>query len=158
VDHVIPFAQGGFTCLCNLQPLCRRHHRLKTFGGWDARFTGPAETTYPVGTVEWTSPTGQTAHDLPLDLPGSNGFTPPPARIVPENNPDADIDRRPGPPGPHPDMPDTRYPENADRQVRIRLRQDAWNRVRTWLEHLHPPTPPKKTKEDLWSRPEEPPF
>jgi hypothetical protein len=29
-DHVIPHAEGGPTCSCNIARLCRRHHRLKT--------------------------------------------------------------------------------------------------------------------------------
>ena len=29
-----PPRQGGATCTCQLAPLCRRHHRLKTHGGW----------------------------------------------------------------------------------------------------------------------------
>ncbi len=33
-DHTIPAARGGPTCPCNLAPLCRRHHRIKTHGGW----------------------------------------------------------------------------------------------------------------------------
>lgn len=39
LDHRVPFDhdhpdQGGPTCPCNLAPLCRRHHRLKTHAGW----------------------------------------------------------------------------------------------------------------------------
>ena len=39
-DHVVPFDPddpdaGGVTCpSCNLAPLCRHHHRLKTLAGW----------------------------------------------------------------------------------------------------------------------------
>lgn len=33
-DHVVPHARGGPTCTCNIAPLCRRHHRLKTHGSW----------------------------------------------------------------------------------------------------------------------------
>jgi hypothetical protein len=33
-DHVVPHDRGGPTCPCNLAPLCRRHHRVKTHGGW----------------------------------------------------------------------------------------------------------------------------
>ncbi len=29
-DHVVARARGGPTCSCNIAPLCRRHHRLKT--------------------------------------------------------------------------------------------------------------------------------
>ena len=50
-DHVIPHAEGGTTCSCNIARLCRRHHRLKTHTAW----------TYIVlerGRYLWTSPHG----------------------------------------------------------------------------------------------------
>ncbi len=63
-DHRIPHAQGGATCTCNIAPLCRSHHRLKTHGGWT--YTTPAPGTYL-----WSSPHGYTyqrdhhgTHDL----------------------------------------------------------------------------------------------
>jgi Domain of unknown function (DUF222)/HNH endonuclease len=57
LDHVTPFdhrrpERGGPTTAENLQPLCRRHHRLKTHGRWSVRHS---ET--PTITV-WTSPSG----------------------------------------------------------------------------------------------------
>jgi hypothetical protein len=33
-DHRVPRNRGGETCDCNIAPLCRRHHRLKTHAGW----------------------------------------------------------------------------------------------------------------------------
>jgi len=33
-DHTIPHNKAGPTCQCNLAALCRRHHRVKTHGGW----------------------------------------------------------------------------------------------------------------------------
>jgi hypothetical protein len=33
-DHRVDHDDGGATCTCNLTPLCRRHHRAKTTGGW----------------------------------------------------------------------------------------------------------------------------
>lgn len=33
-DHGVPHGEGGPTCGCNLTPLCRFHHRLKTHGAW----------------------------------------------------------------------------------------------------------------------------
>ncbi|RNM13032.1 HNH endonuclease signature motif containing protein, partial [Nocardioides pocheonensis] len=33
-DHVVPWEHGGPTSSDNLAALCRRHHRLKTHGGW----------------------------------------------------------------------------------------------------------------------------
>jgi hypothetical protein len=63
-DHITPHGLDGPTCSCNLAPLCRRHHRLKTHGRW--RYT-PVEP----GTYRWTSPHGYTYlrdHDGTLDL------------------------------------------------------------------------------------------
>ena len=54
-DHVIPHHQGGPTCTCNIAPLCRRHHRLKTHAGWTYRVLEP-------GSYLWTSPHGHTYH------------------------------------------------------------------------------------------------
>lgn len=34
LDHVVPFAAGGTSTLPNLQPLCRRHHLIKTHAAW----------------------------------------------------------------------------------------------------------------------------
>ncbi len=48
-DHVVPHAQGRATCTCQLAPLCRRHHRLKTHGGWTYTILEP-------GTYLWSSP------------------------------------------------------------------------------------------------------
>lgn len=44
-DHIKPFDAGGVTCpKCNLAPLCRHHHRLKTRAGW--RYWKLDPTTY----------------------------------------------------------------------------------------------------------------
>ena len=51
-DHTVPYARGGPTCPCNLAPLCRHHHRLKTHAGW--RYTA-----LEPGTYLWTDPHGQ---------------------------------------------------------------------------------------------------
>lgn len=61
IDHRIPFAGGGSTCPCNLQPLCRRHHLSKTFTGWSIR-PGSA------GSFNWTSPLGNIYTDDPEHL------------------------------------------------------------------------------------------
>ena len=52
VDHTIPHPAGP-TQASNLKCLCRRHHLLKTFWGWQ-------DHQSPDGTVEWKSPTGRT--------------------------------------------------------------------------------------------------
>jgi len=52
LDHVIPWPLGP-TATDNLAPLCRSHHRAKTFGGWTYRVITP-------GTYAWRSPHGYT--------------------------------------------------------------------------------------------------
>jgi hypothetical protein len=41
LDHTRPYPAGR-TCSCNLQPLCRRHHRLKTTGHYTVTPADPA--------------------------------------------------------------------------------------------------------------------
>ncbi len=59
LDHTQPYVSGadggppGQTRLSNLAPLCRTHHRGKTFTRWRYR-------RLPDGAYEWTSPTGHT--------------------------------------------------------------------------------------------------
>ncbi len=61
IDHNIP-APRGDTSAANCCCLCRRHHRLKTFGGWTVQLT-------PDGTCLWTSPCGrQFVSDPPPQL------------------------------------------------------------------------------------------
>ncbi len=50
-DHLIPWPDGP-TCACNLIPLCRYHHRLKTHTRWRA-------VLHPDRHITWTSPTGR---------------------------------------------------------------------------------------------------
>ena len=50
-DHRVPYAQVRHSCSCNAAPLCRRHHRAKTHGGW-------TYTALERGTYVWTSPHG----------------------------------------------------------------------------------------------------
>ncbi|MGB0101154.1 MAG: HNH endonuclease signature motif containing protein [Nocardioides sp.] len=54
LDHRTPYPAGA-TTTSNLYPLCRRHHRLKTTGGWHYQ---PLNQSL----IEWTSPTGLTHH------------------------------------------------------------------------------------------------
>jgi hypothetical protein len=59
VDHVVAHCEGGPTDCDNLCCLCRRHHRLKTFGrGWSFVLT-------PEGALVVTSPSGITRIDRP---------------------------------------------------------------------------------------------
>ena len=50
-DHRVPYARVKHSCSCNLAPLCRRHHRAKTHGGW-------TYTALERGSYVWTSPHG----------------------------------------------------------------------------------------------------
>ncbi len=65
IDHRVPFRpgepDGGPTCPCNLQVLCRTHHINKTFTTWTI-------TPHPDGTLTWTSPLGPSADDA-IELP-----------------------------------------------------------------------------------------
>ncbi|GAB2772971.1 hypothetical protein GCM10027020_27810 [Nocardioides salsibiostraticola] len=49
LDHICPFRESGVTCECNLAPLCRHHHQLKTHAGWRYRVVEP-------GIYRWTDP------------------------------------------------------------------------------------------------------
>lgn len=53
LDHVTPHGGGGPTATDNVAPLCRRHHRLKTHGGWTYTVIDP-------GAYAWRSPHGLT--------------------------------------------------------------------------------------------------
>jgi len=51
-DHIVSYRKdgtGGRTCTCQLAPLCRHHHRHKTFAGWSYRILEP-------GSYLWSSP------------------------------------------------------------------------------------------------------
>lgn len=53
IDHTIAFEQGGVTCECNLEALCRRHHQTKQAPGWQLTQPRP-------GILVWTAPHGRT--------------------------------------------------------------------------------------------------
>ena len=52
IGHTRAYDQDGWTCECNLAPLCRRHHRAKQAHGW--RLTQPQP-----GVLIWTTPSGR---------------------------------------------------------------------------------------------------
>jgi hypothetical protein len=56
-DHIQPHTRGGPTCTCNLAPLCRPHHRLKTHGHAGTFWT---YTMLEPGSYLWASPHGLT--------------------------------------------------------------------------------------------------
>jgi Domain of unknown function (DUF222) len=51
-DHGSPYDKGGDTSSCNCHSVCRRHHILKTTGGWTLECHGE-------GSLTWISPGGQ---------------------------------------------------------------------------------------------------
>ena len=52
IDHAAPWEEGGVTSHTNMGALCRRHHQMKTHGGWRLE-------SYPDGSCEWSSPAGK---------------------------------------------------------------------------------------------------
>jgi hypothetical protein len=58
-DHTVPYPDGP-TCECNLNPKCRRHHRVKQAPGWRVSQPSPdtAEWVTPAGRVHTVKPTG----------------------------------------------------------------------------------------------------
>lgn len=66
-DHTTPYHHGGPTCTCQLVPLCRTHHRAKTFTPWRYQTLGPPGHylwTSPHGYQHTVTPTGTTDHSL----------------------------------------------------------------------------------------------
>ncbi len=68
LDHVVPFNRtdptaGGTTTEDNLAALCRKHHRFKTFNGWNYHLQpdGTLTITTPDGHVMTTRPAGPLA-------------------------------------------------------------------------------------------------
>jgi hypothetical protein len=57
LDHTVPYPDGP-TDECNLNPKCRRHHRVKQAPGWQATQPTPGATT-------WTTPSGRTHSTAP---------------------------------------------------------------------------------------------
>ncbi|WP_330864948.1 HNH endonuclease signature motif containing protein [Nocardioides sp.] len=76
-DHRVPRERGGETCDCNIAPLCRRHHRLKTHAGWRYTLVEP-------GVWLWSDPHGQ---QFVRDATGTLDVTPP-DRPVNRRSPD----------------------------------------------------------------------
>jgi Domain of unknown function (DUF222) len=109
IDHTIAYPAGP-TQASNLKCLCRKHHLLKTFWGWQDR-------QHPDGTVTWTAPHGQTYSTHP----GSRILFP-------------DL-CRPTAPVVHSDIPATATPGRAlamprRKQTRVHNRAEAINSER----------------------------
>ena len=71
-DHITAHADGGTTCTCNIAPLCRGHHRLKTHGGWTYTKLDPTTYLWQAPTATPTSAT-TTAPSTPPDHPTPDG-------------------------------------------------------------------------------------
>jgi len=92
LDHTRPWPTGP-TCSCNLTPLCRKHHGLKTHGRIAVETS--TDPTDPPGTLRWRLPSGRE-------------YTTSPPRMIMEGvqpTPSAGRAPDPGPttPGPAPD-------------------------------------------------------
>ncbi|HWJ09586.1 MAG TPA: HNH endonuclease signature motif containing protein, partial [Nocardioides sp.] len=74
LDHQTPHDKGGPTCPCNLVPLCRRHHRAKTFSLW-------RDVTIQPGHYLWISPNDRHFHVGPE---GTRSLDPP-RRLDPDD-------------------------------------------------------------------------
>lgn len=87
VDHVRAWADGGATEACNLQCLCRKHHRLKHEAGWQPvrEPDGSVRWRSPVGLTYWTRPE-ETWPRLPSPPPAAPSAAP--ARAAPSGYPD----------------------------------------------------------------------
>ena len=96
-DHRVPYAMVRHSCSCNAAPLCRRHHRAKTHGGW-------TYTALERGTYVWTSPHGyQYLRDHHGTLDVSRDRHPPAAPAGPLHPPPRTTDSTaPNPAGPPP--------------------------------------------------------
>ncbi|MGH3491528.1 MAG: pentapeptide repeat-containing protein [Actinopolymorphaceae bacterium] len=64
LDHVVEHRLGGPSCMCNLAPLCRRHHRAKHEGSWYWTQNQPGHLTAQ-------SPLGHTYTIQPEPPPGT---------------------------------------------------------------------------------------
>jgi hypothetical protein len=73
IDHATPYDSGGRTDSCNLGPLCKHHHEMKTAGYWHIT------TSARDGSCTWRSPLGRIYQHEPPDLiPPGPPHDPPP--------------------------------------------------------------------------------
>ncbi len=72
IDHAKPYDAGGLTDTCNLGPLCKHHHEMKTAGYW--HITASARN----GSCTWRSPLGRIYQHTPPDLIPPPPDDPPP--------------------------------------------------------------------------------
>lgn len=62
VDHALPWEGGGSTNRANLGALCKRHHQVKSLGGWEI------SSSDENGGCTWMSPTGNVYVHEPVSL------------------------------------------------------------------------------------------
>ena len=72
IDHASPYDAGGHTDTCNLGPLCKHHHEMKTSVYW--HITASARD----GSCTWRSPLGRIYQHTPPDLIPPPPDDPPP--------------------------------------------------------------------------------
>ena len=124
LDHIVPYVppdEGGppgQTNPQNLAPLCRRHHRAKTFTGWTYQRDRD-------GTYTWTSPHGRTC------TVGPDGTTRTTLRARPHPTPRTEPRR-------------TRSPPDADARAPMRARSARASPVLGWQSGVmaDSPAPP----------------
>ena len=146
IDHTIAYHAGGLTHASNLKLLCRPHHLLKTFWVGDP---GWRDRQLPDGTVQWTTPSGQTYWTRPGSsvlfpvLATPTATLPPP----PPQTPPAGTTNRGAM------MP--RRDRTRDQQHRYQITTERHhnNQARTHKPPPAPPPPPPPPDDD-----EEPPF
>ncbi|MDZ7887416.1 MAG: HNH endonuclease signature motif containing protein [Mycobacterium sp.] len=118
LDHLTPWPAGA-THPGNLGPLCRLHHLVKTFGGWE-----PAAK--PDGTIHWSAPTGHAYKKAPgaaILFPHWNIDTPiPRKRAITLINDTDDADR------------DTKMPVRTRTRAQDRAQRINTERTRNQLE------------------------
>ncbi|MEX7471773.1 HNH endonuclease, partial [Mycobacterium adipatum] len=127
LDHLILWPAGA-THPANLAPLCRLHHLLTTFSGWQP-------TAKPDGSMHWHAPTGNTYTKAPgaaILFPHWNIHTPVPRRRAIRLLGDADRHTR---------MPVRTRTRAQDRTQRI-TSERARNATARALEHTHSDSDP----------------
>jgi hypothetical protein len=72
IDHAKPYDAGGHTDTCNLGPLCKFHHEMKTGGYWHIT------ASHRNGSCTWRSPLGRIYQHTPPDLVPPPPHDPPP--------------------------------------------------------------------------------
>jgi hypothetical protein len=117
IDHRTPWLQGGPTCECNTECLCKTHHKMKHECGFT--LTPSTDPNDPPGTLIWTTPAG---HGFP-------SYPPQLADPDPESSPGPGLNPHPPSDPPPPELsstlnadspdPDAHPPTSFDPQLEI---------------------------------------